>query len=89
MSKHEKLIERFLKKPKNFTYEELVSLLNGFGYVEENRGRTSGSAVAFYHKELNDKIMIHKPHPQKELKKYVIELVIEKLKSNKLINTKK
>ena len=85
MSKHEKLKDRFLRKPKNFTYDELVSLLRGFGYIEEQRGRTSGSAVAFYHKKTNDKIMIHKPHPQKEIKKYVIELVFEKLKNNKLI----
>jgi hypothetical protein len=39
----------------------------------------------FYNKALNDKIMMHKPHPQKELKKYVVDLIIEKLKNNKML----
>ena len=88
MSKHDKLLVKLLKKPRNFTYDELVALLIGFGYIEEQRGRTSGSAVAFFNKKLNDKIMIHKPHPQKEVKKYVLELVIEKLKANNFIKLK-
>ncbi len=86
MGRHEKLIEKLLRKPKNFTYNELVTLLKGFGYVEENRGRTSGSAVAFYNEKFNnDKIMIHKPHPQKEVKRYVLDEVEGKLKANKFI----
>ncbi|MEI7597334.1 MAG: type II toxin-antitoxin system HicA family toxin [Bacteroidota bacterium] len=85
MSRQEKLLEKLLKKPRNFTYDELVALLRGFDYVEENRGRTSGSAVAFFNSKTNDKIMIHKPHPQKEVKKYVLEIVIEKLKAKKYI----
>lgn len=85
MGKHEKLTEKLLRKPKNFTFDELATVLNGFGYEEEQRGRTSGSAVAFFNKKLNDKILIHKPHPQKEVKRYVLELVIEKLKTNRFI----
>lgn len=85
MSKHEKLAEKLLKKPTNFTFDELVALLTGFGYTCEQRGRTSGSAVAFYNEKLDDKILIHKPHPQKEVKRYILELVIEKLKFNKFI----
>jgi len=89
MGKHEKLIEKLLRKPKNYTYNELAALLKGFGYKEEQRGRTSGSAIAFLNEKLNDKIMIHKPHPQKEVKKYVLDLVIEKLNTNKFIKLKK
>jgi hypothetical protein len=85
MSKHEKLIRKLLSNSKNFTYEELVTLLRGFGYTAEKRGRSSGSAVMFYNNELNDKIMLHKPHPQKELKKYILNLIIEKLKNNKML----
>ena len=85
MSKHEKLIEKLLKLPNNFTYDEMVSLLKGFGYTEEERGRSSGSAVMFYNKRSNDKIMFHKPHPEKELKKYILKLILEKLRTNKLI----
>jgi len=63
----------------------LASLINSYGYVEENRGRSSGSAVMFYNRELNDKIMFHKPHPGKELKKYILEMIIEKLTKNKML----
>ena len=85
MSKYEKLKRKLLTNSKNLTYEEMVTLLRGFGYIEEDRGRSSGSAVMFYNKALNDKIMIHKPHPQKELKRYTVKLIIEKLKNNKML----
>ena len=80
MSKHEKLIERILGNPKDFTYDELKRLLSGFDYIEEQRGRTSGSAVLFYNERTTDKICIHKPHPGNIIKGYVIKLVVEHLK---------
>jgi hypothetical protein len=85
MGKHEKLIEKLLKLPNNFTFEEMVSLLQGFGYTADQRGRSSGSAVMFYNKKTKDKIMFHKPHPEKEVKKYVLKLILNKLRANKLI----
>jgi len=80
MSKKEKLLKRLLSKPKDFTYDELRTLLHLLGYIEDNKGKTSGSRVAFYHADSKDIIRIHKPHPGNELKSYVIETVIEKLK---------
>ena len=47
MGSKDKLVERFKKKPKDFTYEETVSLLAHFGYSEYNKGATSGSRVRF------------------------------------------
>ncbi len=85
MSRHEKLKEKLLRLPKNFSYYEMVTLLAGFGYIEEERRRTSGSAVMFYNKAVNDKIMFHKPHPEKEMKRYILEMIIEKLKNNKML----
>jgi hypothetical protein len=85
MSRHEKLREKLLRLPKNFTYDEMVTLLGGFGYTEVVRRKTSGSAVMFYNKVSNDKIMFHKPHPDKELKRYILELIIEKFKNNKML----
>lgn len=85
MSQHEKLKEKLRRLPKSFTYNEMVSLLSGFGYIEIERLRKSGSAVVFFNPELNDKIMFHKPHPQKELKRYILEMIIEKLKNNKML----
>jgi hypothetical protein len=85
MSKHEKLRVKLLKLPNNFTYADMVKLLGGYGYIAEERRRPSGSAVMFYNKQLNDKIMFHKPHPEKELKRYILEMIIEKLKNNKML----
>ena len=47
MGSKEKLVERFKKKPKDFTYEETLSLLAYFGYTEHTKGNTSGSRVRF------------------------------------------
>ena len=45
MGTKEKLVERFKKKPKDFTYEETIALLAHFGYEVHNKGATSGSRV--------------------------------------------
>ena len=38
MSKKDKLIKRLLEKPKDFTFDELVSLLIYFGYELKKDG---------------------------------------------------
>ena len=85
MTKHDKLKEKLLRLPANFTYNELVTLLKRLGYSVEERGRSSGSAVMFYNKRVDDKILFHKPHPEKELKKYILKLILEKLKNNNML----
>lgn len=80
MSKKEKLKQRLLNKPKDFTYLELKTLLIGFGYEETNKGKTSGSRVSFIHSITNSIISLHKPHPGNILKSYQIDLIIEQLK---------
>ncbi len=50
MGTKEKLISRFSKLPKDFTYEETIKLLSVFGYNEHNKGTTSGSRVRFKHR---------------------------------------
>ena len=83
MSTKEKLLKRLLEYPKDFTYEEARSLLGGFGYVEVNKGKTSGSRIAFYCEEKQVKrIMIHRPHPQPTLKKYILDIIISALREN-------
>ncbi len=85
MSKSEKLLNRLLSLPRDFTYRELARLLNHFGYKESSRGKTSGSAVAFINHETGHIIRLHKPHPRPVLKQYQIEEIIESLKSVRLI----
>ena len=79
MSKKEKLIEKLKSKPKDFTYDELKSLLNYLEFYEYNKGKTSGSRIKFINKA-NVKIDLHKPHPNNILKPYQINDVIEVLK---------
>lgn len=83
MSKKDKLIERLLKKPKDFTYDEMVSLLSYFGYEAKQGG--TGSGVKFIKEGSNEVINFHKPHPNGILKKYVLEQVIEKLRKDDLL----
>lgn len=79
MSKKEKLLERLLGKPDDFEYKEAKSLLEWFGYDEDNRGRTSGSRAAFVNRVTKHIIRLHKPHPGKVLKRYQIEYLIDEL----------
>jgi len=47
MSNKEKLLQRLKTKPKDFTYDEAKTILNSLGFVENNKGKTSGSRVTF------------------------------------------
>ena len=50
MTKIDKLINKFLNKPKDLTYEELVQIMKFYGYVEIATGKTSGSRKKFKNK---------------------------------------
>lgn len=84
MSKADKLIARFSTMPSDFTFDEMTKFLAIFGYVLENKGRTSGSRVEFHHDDF-ESIMFHKPHPGNIIKGYVMKQVYKQLKDNGLI----
>ena len=79
MSQIQKLIVRLLSYPKDFTWDELVKILNHFGYTELKVGKTGGSRRKFVDNEKRI-ISLHKPHPAKILKRYQLEDVINTLK---------
>lgn len=83
MSKWEKLIERLKRNPKDFAFEELQIVLEGFGFQMSNQGRTSGSRVRFLKGNLG--IVLHKPHPRKELLAYQVKQVVELLEKEGLL----
>ncbi|MCX4327729.1 MAG: type II toxin-antitoxin system HicA family toxin [Lachnospiraceae bacterium] len=83
MSRKNKLIEKLLEKPKDFTFDEMKSLLSYFGYTLK-QGKT-GSGVKFIKEGSNEVINFHKPHPDGALKRYVLEQVIEKLRKDGLL----
>ena len=82
MTKAEKLHKRFLSRPKDFSYNELLRLLRSLGYSEV---QGSGSRVVFSNEGNKHSIKIHKPHPGNVLKRYQIDLIIQELKSKKLL----
>lgn len=83
MSKKDKLIDKLLRKPKDFTFDEMVSLLSYFEYELKQGG--TGSGVKFIKKGSNEVINFHRPHPSGILKRYVLEQVIEKLRKDGLL----
>ena len=82
MGTKEKLVERFLTMPNDFTYNELKRLLGFWGYVEN---QAAGSRVVFENKDTNHKIKLHKPHPGNILRHYQIELIEQELKAKGLL----
>jgi hypothetical protein len=85
MSIDEKLIRRFLARPRDFTYDELCKLLKHYGYYEDHQGKTSGSRVAFSNKVTKHIIRLHKPHPENELRMYQMDLIREDLEARGLL----
>ena len=85
MGKLEKMIERLKSNPKDFTFEEMQTLLLALGFKLSNKGKTSGSRVKFFKDGVF--IILHKPHPRKELLSYQIKQIIDFLSEEGLIWT--
>ncbi len=84
MGQKEKLINRLKSKPKDFTFDEVESLLGYLDYKRSDKGKTSGSRVMFV-SDSHPPIMMHKPHPRKELLDYQVKQLLEMLKQEGLI----
>jgi len=84
MSTKDKLIERFKRQPKDFTWQELVRLFGIFGYAVNNKGKTSGSRVLF--EAENETYIVHRPHPSNIIKEYSMKQILDYLIEKKLIN---
>ena len=78
MSRKDKLLKRFLSRPSDFHYDEMVRLLKYYEFYEVSTGKTSGSRVKFENKE-RVPIMLHKPHPTGLMKMYQLKQVKEVL----------
>ena len=85
MGQKEKLIAKLKAKPKTFTFDDAESLLQYWGYRRSNKGKTSGSRVMFVSDVYKTKILLHKPHPRKELLEYQIKQLIEQLEQEGLL----
>jgi hypothetical protein len=84
MGRRDKLIARLKGRPKDFTWDELMRLLDGLGYREVRVGKTGGSRRRFVHPSAPT-IALHKPHPGSILKAYVVDYVLTVLTEEGLI----
>ncbi len=85
MGQKEKLIAKLKANPKSFTFNEAETLLGYFSYHRSNKGKTSGSRIMFVSEVRKTKILLHKPHPRKELLEYQIKQLIEQLEQEGLL----
>lgn len=83
MGRKEKLIAKLKTNPKDFAFDEAETLLGYLGYEKCNKGKTSGSRIMFSNE--THKILLHKPHPRKELLEYQIKLLREQLEQEGLL----
>lgn len=75
MGKQGKRQERLKNLPKDFTFEELKSLLAALGFEVSHQGRTSGSRVRFIKGNLS--IVLHKPHSRNILLLYQMKQILD------------
>ena len=85
MNKKEKLIKRFRTLPRDFTFEEVVSLFQNFGFELENKGATSGSRIKFYNEADQNAYIMHRPHPSTIIKGYMMRDILNFMMKNNYI----
>lgn len=83
MGTKDKLIERFKTLPSDFTINEMDRLFAIFGYSVSNKGKTSGSRIAYI--KGNDSYTLHKPHNPPYFKDYAMKQTKKYLEDNNLI----
>ncbi|MDR2166277.1 MAG: type II toxin-antitoxin system HicA family toxin [Clostridiales bacterium] len=86
MSKRQKLISRLKSRPKDMTLSEIETLILSLGYRRFNKGRTSGSKLAYKREGGARPIELHRPHGRsKVLLRYQIDEILMILESEGLI----
>lgn len=77
MSRIEKLKQALRTCKGPFPYRDLVTLLQGIGYVDKSMG--GGSGRKFVHADTLHVIRFHEPHPGTEIKPYLVRQLREVL----------
>lgn len=73
MSRFEKAVKRLRSCPTDYTFEEAAALLEQLGFMEDNKGKTSGSRVRFMRPSDKYSILMHRPHPKSVMKPYAVK----------------
>ncbi|GAA6171141.1 hypothetical protein NBRC116592_08110 [Colwellia sp. KU-HH00111] len=82
MTKLIKLISKLNNAKNTFVWTDLVSLLTQLGYTKKEM---AGSRVRFYNEKIDSMILLHKPHPDNELKGGALKSVKTTLKQEGLL----
>lgn len=84
-SKRKRLIDKIFRNPKptDIRYEEVKSLLIALGAKPSEKGKTSGSRVAFFY--MGKIFLLHKPHPESTLGPAVIQCIKDFLLETKVV----
>ena len=84
MSKHSKALAKLSASPppSNIKWDELKSILEHLGYTVL---KGSGSRRKFYHKEKDDLIICHEPHPSLNVDKGCVSDVVDHLRARGFI----
>jgi len=77
MSRKEKALARLMEAPKDFTWDELKTVMSAFGFALKTTG---GSGRKFIHEETGVTLFMHEPHPSKVLKAYQLHEAIDLLR---------
>lgn len=79
MGRREKLLERLRALEPDFTWDEAVTLMKGYGF--KLLKSSGGSSRKFFHAASKVKVFVHEPHPERTLKKYAQENLIDGLRN--------
>ncbi len=82
MSRLQKALKRLASKPKDFTWQELMTLMASLSFKLEKAG---GSGRKFVHPETGATLFLHEPHPDKTLKAYQVQDAIDLLRKEHLL----
>ncbi|MEA2115642.1 MAG: type II toxin-antitoxin system HicA family toxin [Thermodesulfobacteriota bacterium] len=87
MSRYDKILSRISDRPvpSGIKWKEIKTLLLHLGYKQIQCGKTGGSRRKFYHKEKDDLIICHKPHPEPTIDKGCISNIVQHLKEHGFI----
>lgn len=72
MCKIQKAKDRLKSRPKDYSFDEATSLLQGLGFFISHKGKTSGSRIKFVRQVDGLSIILHKPHPSNIMKHYMV-----------------
>lgn len=84
MSKHDKAVARLKSCPRDYKWDECVTLMGRLGYRLVQSG--GGSHCFFYNDERDHVVQLYRPHPGNEMPLYLVKQVVRRLTDEGVIS---